>query len=151
MDSVGFVMLLGLALFWAALFALQRNMLSARDEKLPEEQGKLPVHSEICGLRADTYNATIPYARVTVYNDFMVVACPSVIFGGQMRYRLIPSDIVNLEVRRHLISKGLHILHTRKDLPRTLIIWSRDCKKLKNVIEGQLKSVLLEGENGSKS
>jgi hypothetical protein len=83
-----------------------------------QEQGLQPLYREQCGGYFDGWCFTAPFFRLAIYDRFIVVA-----YGGT-RYVLQASDIQEIAVKRHLLSRGIHIERCRAGVPHSFIIWS---------------------------
>lgn len=54
------------------LFSLTIILSAKRDER---EKGKKPIYSERCGGRFGLIGFSIPFVRLTLYQDFLVLSC----------------------------------------------------------------------------
>jgi len=88
------------------------------------EEGKVPLFQEQCGGRFDGFNLTIPFVRHAMYDEFIVIGY------GKKRHIINYTDLAMASLKRHLFSKGITYSHSRVDLPRSIIIWSRSPEKV---------------------
>ncbi|NOZ85135.1 MAG: hypothetical protein GXP49_02500 [Deltaproteobacteria bacterium] len=93
------------------------------------EEGKVPLFQEQCGGRFDGFNLTIPFVRHTMYQEFIVIGY------GKKRYIINYTDLNSVSLKRYLFSKGIIYSHSRVDLPRSIIIWSRSPEKVIELIK----------------
>jgi hypothetical protein len=99
--------------------------------RLIEELDISAIYQEQCGGRFDFFNWTIPFVRISVYDDFVTIIC------WNFRIILKKGDVERIE-EKGLFSSGVQIVHKRKDVPQKLIIWTRNLLKLKKAIESSL-------------
>lgn len=105
-------------------------VIKTRNSLLDIEKNLTPLYIEDCGGRFNNYNLTVPFVRVKIYKDFIIISYTKKIL---LKY----TDIKKIEVKRHIISKGVHIYHNKNDIPKNIIIWAANCEKLKNIIESK--------------
>lgn len=105
------------------IIALFIYFFKKRNSKLDIENNKIPLYSENCGGRFGLINFSIPFVRLTIYDKFIIISHIKKIV---LNY----NEIINIEIKRNIISKGLFINHNRNDIPQTIIIWSFNCDKI---------------------
>ncbi|MBF0547594.1 MAG: hypothetical protein HQM08_24355 [Candidatus Riflebacteria bacterium] len=94
----------------------------------PEERSDTAIFSEQCGGQFDSFNLTIPFVRFAVYKTFVVAAY------GRTIYLLPFSNVQEIIIQRHFISRGIHFKHNKADVPKSFIIWSKNTRKLTEVL-----------------
>lgn len=104
-----------------------KYLITKRDSLSEEEKQLKPLHVEYGGGRFGSTNLSMPFVRLAIYSDFIIISYVK-------KIRLALSDIRGVEVKNHIISNGVHIYHFRLDLPQ-IIIWSTNCARLKGLIE----------------
>lgn len=109
-------------------------IINKRNLKLEIENKLTAVYSENCGGRFNGYNLSVPFVRLTIYTDFIIISYTKKVV---LKY----NDIVKIEIKKHFISKGIHIYHKRNDIPKNIIIWTANSKKIKEIIESKLKEL----------
>lgn len=119
------------------------HCIKERNGLLEEELGKQPLYREYCGARFGRGNLSIPFVRLCLYDNFMVIRHAALTggldFGPEYRKAgktvLLFRDIRGVSTRRMVLSQGILIDHCRDDVPKPFILWSRHPKKLKQTIE----------------
>ena len=111
------------------IFLLFAYYYGGSKKKAQIEHGKKPLLQEQCGGRFNLLNLTIPFVRHAMYDKFIIVSY------GQKQYMLRYEEITEALCKRHIFSKGITYLHTRKDLPSSIIIWSLSCSKVVAILE----------------
>jgi hypothetical protein len=96
-----------------------------------EELDIVAKYHEQCGGRFGFFNWTIPFVRISVYDDFAAILC------WNFKIILKKGDVQRL-VEKGLFSSGVQIIHNRNDIPQKLIIWTRNLSKLKQALESSL-------------
>lgn len=96
----------------------------ASKRRMDEEYGLVPIYYEQCGGSFDGCGLMPPFARIAIYDGFMVVAI------GGTRYLLRSGDIQGTSAEWYLLWKGIHIKHWRTDIPQYFVIWSRHPDKV---------------------
>jgi hypothetical protein len=98
-------------------------------QRVPAEQGKTPLYSVTGSGRIGAHAYSWPFLRVTLYEDFLVMAgC----FGvAVLRY----GDLAGL--RR--IWRGFHIVHNKEGEPQRLVFWSGSAAEALRIIEAHLR------------
>lgn len=127
MDTIEYLPYLG---FLAPLIVIGFfiYIIKKRNSLLDIEKNLTPIYMEDCGGRFDGYNLTIPFVRFKIYDNFIVISYTKKIL---LKY----TDIKRIEIKRHIISKGIHIYHNKDDIPKNIIVWASNCEKLKDRIE----------------
>ncbi len=103
------------------------------------ENGKKPFYEEMCrgGVFGDRrisnrWNLGLGFIRAAVYDGFMTINYPNQIV-------LNSEDIDDVEIERYVsLTRGVSIYHHRNELPRPIILWSRNPQLLKDKIETYL-------------
>ena len=95
------------------------------------EDGVSPFFQEQCGGRFDGFNLTIPFVRHAMYDNFIVIGY------GKKRHIIKYTDLSMATLKRHLFSRGITYSHSRVDLPKSIIIWSRSPEKVIDLIKGK--------------
>ncbi|WP_027360724.1 hypothetical protein [Desulforegula conservatrix] len=91
------------------------------------EVGKTPIFQEQCGGRFDGINLSAPFVRHSLYDDFMLLAY------GNAKIVLHYTEIVEVSLEKHILSKGISISHNRKDLSQSIIVWSFSPEKVMKI------------------
>jgi len=81
------------------------------------------------GLRADLFNASWPFAKLTVTKEKILLKVFS------KKYKIEKSKIDTLKKHKGIISIGLEIGHHESQIPARLIFWTFSFPKLKLVME----------------
>ena len=92
--------------------------LLRRGGKLDAEQNETPVFEEICGARLGFANYSRPFARHSIYRDFIVIS------AHQNRYLIDLSKIESVRSHRGLLSQGIKYAHSQGNAPKNIIIWT---------------------------
>jgi hypothetical protein len=89
--------------------------------KDPVEEGKTALFLEQCRGRFNGFNIVIPSVRHAIYDDFIRIAY------GRKKIVLKNEDVNSVWQIRHFISrrKGIRYNHSRSDIPRWVILWSK--------------------------
>jgi hypothetical protein len=86
--------------------------------------------SQIGGARLDFFNATWPFARITVSPEMIELKCFS------KKYQFLKDQIIDLREYNGIISKGLLIEHKLKSYTHHMVFWTFNFQKLKVGLEG---------------
>ncbi len=98
------------------------------------EEGKTPIHSEICGAYVANSNSTYPFVRVALYDEFIVIK--KLFNTTVLNYK----DIADASLSRFSIAKsGIKITHKRSDIHERVIIWTFNPDTLLNKLHEKLK------------
>jgi len=87
------------------------------------------VFTMIGGLRADLFNASWPFAKLTVTREKISLR----VFSSE--YEVEKSAIDSLKKYKGIFSTGLKIEHHKNEIPGRLIFWTFNFTKLKLVME----------------
>jgi hypothetical protein len=129
----GFVIVM---LQFILILFLFRYLLKKRDILMNEELNHSAYYNENCGARFDRMNFTIPFIRVAIYKNFLVLS-------GFYKYLLRSNEITKVEIKRHLFFHGVHIRHHNENVPSLLIIWSLNSKGVKLKIESMIRNATI--------
>ena len=81
------------------------------------------------GLLLDCVNITYPFAQIEVFPDKIVFKV-NVLRIYKKEIILEKTDIVKIELKRFLYSKGYLFSHTNMNVDKILVFWSFSPKKL---------------------
>jgi hypothetical protein len=87
------------------------------------------VFTLVGGMRADLFNASWPFARLTATKEKICLQVFS------RKYEIDKSAINKLKKYKGIFSTGLKIEHQNHEIPGRLIFWTFSFKKLKLVLE----------------
>lgn len=117
-------------MFWH----LFHYFFTAREVLLDEEKGVHTIYTERCGGCFDGFNFTIPFVRLSIYNDFIVISYSDKIL---LKFK----EIDEVKVKRRFIMAGVHIYHHKNGIPKDIILWSFNPNKIKKIIDSKLSSL----------
>ncbi len=83
------------------------------------EKGRAILFKEQAGGRFNGFNLTIPFVRHTIYENCVVIAY------GKFHHTLEFTEIEQVDVKRHMFSKGITYHHKQKNVPSDCIVWSK--------------------------
>ena len=102
-----------------------------KERRHPVEQGKTPLYSETCGGMIGMFRYTVPFLRLSVYEDQIVI-------GAFKPIALALGDIAKIEIGRFLLSTGIRIHHRRTDVPAKIVIWTGAAEKVRSLLAGKV-------------
>ena len=126
-DLLPYFVLIFFSLFFAFFIVAYRKSKI----RLIEELDSVPKYHEQCGGRFDFFNWTIPFVRISVYDDFAAILC------WNFKIILKKGDVQRL-VEKGLFSSGVQIMHNRNDIPQKIIVWTRNLSELKKALESSI-------------
>jgi hypothetical protein len=85
--------------------------------------------SQIGGVRFDMFNATWPFAKITLTRHMIELRCFS------KKYTLEKNQIVGVREYNGILSKGFIIEHNRTDYPHHMVFWTFNLNNLKRHTE----------------
>ena len=85
--------------------------------------------SQIGGARLDIFNATWPFARITITKQMIELRCFS------KKYALEKNRIIGVREYNGILSKGLIIEHDRAEYPHHMVFWTFGFDKLRRHLE----------------
>lgn len=91
--------------------------------RLNEEVGEIPLFTEQIAGRFNDFYLSYFLVRHTYYNDFIVISY------GNTRYVLKYSDIREVLLEKHIISKGVTYKHNIKSIPMFCSVFSFSYKR----------------------
>ncbi len=97
-------------------------------EKAQIEEGKEPLLQEQCGGRFDSFNLTIPFVRHAMYDNFIVIAY------GKKKIILKYEELKKVLFKKHIISKRITYLHSRPELPSSIIVRTVSYERALNIL-----------------
>lgn len=134
MNNVFYLLIIVSLLPFIFLYFLLRRfslLLKRKGDILPLEENLTPLYTLNCGGLFDSYNVTFPFVRVSFYKDFFVISFINKIL---LRY----SEVQQVEVQNFLLFQGLQIKHTKENIPKKIVLWVTDGKKLKDFVEKKI-------------
>lgn len=120
------------AAIFAAILCLFGYFIKKRNTILEPERNLKPIYTENCGARFGGLNLTIPFVRLAIYDDFLVLSCLKPVL---MKF----DEIDRVELKRQLFFKGIFLRHHNKEIPSKVVIWSRNGEKARSIIESRLR------------
>jgi hypothetical protein len=127
---MGYFLLLGLIpiIIVAIVFTLA---IKASNKTHPLESGKVPIYSEKGGGRFDDINWTMPFVRISIYDEFLLIS-----YSEEIVFRY--NEITKIEIKNHFISDGIHIYHNKKGIPSKIILWPANPAKVLELLQNKL-------------
>ena len=104
-----------------------RHFIKVSRERTDEESGITPIFEETGGCRIDAINYTWPFARHSIYEDFIVIKC----IGGSC---IIPRKELSVNATNGIFSSGISYT-TPKRPGREFIVWSKNKDKVLAILE----------------
>ena len=83
-------------------------------KRLTNEKGAKEILKVRCGGRFGWLSANYPVATLSLYDGFVVV-------GHLKKYRIDYDEITDIYEKRHGLSTGVHIVHTARSVPSSII------------------------------
>ena len=90
---------------------------------------KNEIFSQIGGTRLGFFNATWPFAKISVSQDTLELKCFS------KKYKFEKDQIIDLREYNGMMSKGLLIEHKLNDYPEHIVFWTFKFERLKHSLE----------------
>ena len=118
-----------LLLIVGGVFTLTMVLSSQRDER---EKGCTPIYSERCGGRFGLINFTVPFVRLALYEDFMVISC--------WTRRTIEYKNIRRLQGRGLLDIGIEIVTININKYGQPIIWSFNQRQIMNIINEKIET-----------
>jgi hypothetical protein len=114
---------------WAVFlpFAYRIRQREVRDAR---ENGREPLHQEVCGGAFGKVRRSSPFVRVALYDDFLVIAY-------SRRIALRYAEIAHVHLDGERVPRAVCLQHHRGDLPAEIALWSSDCRRLAEKIVTQ--------------
>jgi len=101
-----------------------------RDVRDPLEDGREPLHQEVCGGAFGKTRRSSPFVRVALYDEILVI-------GYSRRLVLRYEEIEHIHLDGTRWPRAVRLQHRRDDLPEEIAIWSTDCRILEETISAQ--------------
>jgi len=101
-----------------------------RDVRDALEDGRQPLHQEVCGGAFGKTRRSSPFVRVALYDEFLVI-------GYSRRLVLRYEEIEHVHLDGTRWPRAVRLQHRRQDLPAEIAIWSTDCRALEEAISAQ--------------
>jgi hypothetical protein len=122
---------------YGSLFLLLLSLLVAylagSARRLPREQGETPLHHEWTGGYIEPMYLSWGLIRFSIYTTFLVISYGLWPFRADIL--LYFRDVTGVRLGRTLIARGVCVEHSRKDIPAEILIWSRNPRYVKALIE----------------
>ena len=117
-------------IFIAIVFSILGYILWRSYRKLPAEEGLTPLFSVRTAGRINGLSYTFPFVRFAIYDDFIVIACASVI-------RIERKSLTGLKPGRWLRKNMLKIIYTER-YERSVEIYIDNQKKVIEILGADL-------------
>lgn len=75
------------------------------------------LHSEVCGGRFGWYNLTIPFVKLDIYEDYLLIRFP---FN---RIKLNKNSIISIKKTDGYLYQSIEIIHGRVDFVNEFTLW----------------------------
>ena len=95
---------------------------------------KAAIYEEVCGGRFGLLDFTYPFVRLTIYENYIKI-------NAIKKYTLRIEDITKVKIRNYIFASGIHFTHKDLAIPQGFIIWSRNCSKIKEIIDTKLEEL----------
>ena len=104
-----------------------RHLVKVSRARTDEESGLTPLFEETAGCRIDAINYTWPFARHSIYKDFVVIKC----IGGTY---ILPREDLSVKSADGILSSG--ISYSSPHQPgRKLTVWTKNKDKILRILK----------------
>jgi len=136
-NNSEFIIIFPIVLLLIIIFSIYfvNKAISKRNEKLDIEKNIRPIYVEICGGRFNGSNFTYPFVRLSIYDNFIVIS---------YLYKIILyfEDIDQIDIKRNIFGKGLIVYHHNNNIPKIIILWSKNVDILKEMINRKKQHIV---------
>ncbi len=133
MQDPGSIVLIMFPITFGIIILVFIFILRQKKRPHPLESGRSPLYEDnSCGGLIGAVRSTMPFVRVSVYEDFLVVGSAR----GSILLRY--DEISGVAVERVYFTKGVVIRHRRADAPERIVIWSSNRDDLLKHIESAM-------------